>query len=302
MTGASLMSNAKNLTPHKWTVMVYMAGDRFLDNNGFADLKEMKNIGSTSEVALLAQFNRGMPRRRTKRYVLRRDNRDGTLADDVVEDLGETRGADPEALVRFIHWGVTNFQAQRYLLVLWGHGNGADDENIAGQASHASYSNPDEPTTHANAQARLRVTKGLRSKPARGIAIGHVAALETDAVDFLDAGKFKQALDTAKKIIGHEVDVLGMDACLMSGAEVCYQLRGSARYTVAPEGVAPLDGWPYDKILRELVAQPAMEPARLACLIAEKYLASYADYEDVCVTQAVCDLSKSAKLARTVDR
>ena len=47
MTGASLMSNAKNLTPHKWTVMVYMAGDRFLDNNGFADLKEMKNIGST---------------------------------------------------------------------------------------------------------------------------------------------------------------------------------------------------------------------------------------------------------------
>jgi hypothetical protein len=34
--------------------MVYMAGDTFLDNNGFADLKEMKEAGSTKEVAIVA--------------------------------------------------------------------------------------------------------------------------------------------------------------------------------------------------------------------------------------------------------
>ena len=44
-----------------------------------------------------------------------------------------------------------------------------------------------------------------------------------------------------------------------------------------------------------------MEPERLACLVAEKYLASYADYEDVSVTQAVCDLGKCDALARSVD-
>jgi len=36
--------------------MVYVAGYKYLDNNGFADLKEMKEAGSSEEVALVAQF------------------------------------------------------------------------------------------------------------------------------------------------------------------------------------------------------------------------------------------------------
>jgi hypothetical protein len=40
--------------------MVYMAGDSCLDSNGFADLKEMKKAGSTREVAIIAQFSRGI--------------------------------------------------------------------------------------------------------------------------------------------------------------------------------------------------------------------------------------------------
>ncbi|HEX6623625.1 MAG TPA: hypothetical protein VF064_07920 [Pyrinomonadaceae bacterium] len=52
----------RGLTERQWTVMVYMAGDKYLDNNGFADLKEMKEAGSTAEVAVLAQFSRGVTR------------------------------------------------------------------------------------------------------------------------------------------------------------------------------------------------------------------------------------------------
>ncbi|HEX7176187.1 MAG TPA: clostripain-related cysteine peptidase [Pyrinomonadaceae bacterium] len=269
----------------QWTVMVYMAGDKHLDNNGFADLKEMKEAGSTAEVALIAQFSRGVKHRPTKRYYLRKDGRDGALAGDVVEDLGETDTADPRSLEAFVRWGVENYPARRYMLVMWGHGNGADDENVPNAASHPHRPDADEGC----------------GQPTRGIGISHAAVLDSDTVDFLDTRKFKQALDAAREIIGREVDVLGMDACLMSGAEVCYQVRGGARFTVAPEGVAPLDGWPYNRILGELVARPEMEPERLACLVAEKYLASYADYEDVSVTQAVCDLGKCDALARSVD-
>ncbi|MGI9068279.1 MAG: hypothetical protein ACR2HX_17980 [Pyrinomonadaceae bacterium] len=32
----------EGLSERQWTVMVYMAGDRYLDNNGFADLKELR--------------------------------------------------------------------------------------------------------------------------------------------------------------------------------------------------------------------------------------------------------------------
>jgi hypothetical protein len=110
--------------------MVYMVGDAGLDYNGFTDLKEMKQAGSTEQVAVLAQFCRGIKNRPTKRYYLTRDSRDGKLAHDVIEDLGETKPASPEALAGFFNWGIEHFPARHYMAVLWGHGNGANDETL----------------------------------------------------------------------------------------------------------------------------------------------------------------------------
>lgn len=52
-----------------WTVMVYMVGDAGLDYNGFTDLKEMKRVGSTEDVTVLAQYCRGVKGRPTKRVL-----------------------------------------------------------------------------------------------------------------------------------------------------------------------------------------------------------------------------------------
>ena len=97
-----------------WTVMVYMVGDTGLDYHGFTDLKEMKRAGSTNEVALLAQFCRGVKNRPTKRYYLTRDSRDGSLAADVIENLGETNPASPQTLADFFCWGMEKFPARHY--------------------------------------------------------------------------------------------------------------------------------------------------------------------------------------------
>jgi hypothetical protein len=276
--------------------MVYMIGDQSLNNSGFADLKEMKKIGSTSEVAIIAQFSRGVKNRPTKRYHFRKNNRNSPLSADVVEDLGMTNSADPKALEDFIRWGGEKFPARHYLLVMWGHGNGADDENVPNASNNPllleeGVSNPD-----VKRRAAPRAT-------ARSIGITQSDSIfDGVAVDFLDTCKFKKALQSAKEVLGREIDILGMDSCLMSGAEICYQARNSARLTVAPEWVGPADGWPYDKILDELVKKPTMRPIDLARNIMGEYLASYADYEDISVTQAICDLSKSDMLARAVDR
>src|SRR5262249_587029 len=130
--------------------MTYMSGDSTnLDNNGFADLKEMKRAGSTNEVNLLAQFSRGVRNRPTKRYYLTKDEGDGTLGNDVVENLGNTNSADPKALEDFIRWSIENFPAENYMLIIWGHANGIDDENIPnainaelGQGNHTSGFEP----------------------------------------------------------------------------------------------------------------------------------------------------------------
>ena len=283
-----------------WTVMAYMVGDYTnLDNNGFADLKEMKKAGSSPEVALLAQFSRGVKNRPTKRYHLTKGGRDGALARDVVAELGRVETSSPDALADFIAWGVENFPARHYMLIMWGHGNGADDETLP--ASSRPLHHPDDSMSARATQTRPSLQLATRDRDgSRGIALGY-AVVESQTVDFLDSCRFKKALATARERVGRKIDILGMDACLMSGIEVCYQVRDSVRYTVAPEGFGPLDGWPYDKILSELVRKPSLEPEQLARVIVKKYLASYADYEDVCVTQSICDLEGSLSLVSAVD-
>jgi hypothetical protein len=271
-------------TERHWTVMVYMVGDfSNLDNNGFADLKEMKKAGSSPELAVLAQFSRGVKNRPTKRYCLTRDERDGALARDVVAELGRIHASSPDALADFIGWGVENFPARHYMLIMWGHGNGADDERLP-DSSHTMYHTHDP----------------LPALESRGIALGF-SVVESQTVDFLDSRRFKKALAAVTERMGRKIDILGMDACLMSGIEVCYQVRDSVRFTVAPEGFGPLDGWPYDKILNELVRNPRLEPEQLARVIVKEYVASYADYEDVCVTQSICNLDECASLVSAVD-
>jgi len=110
-----------------WTVMVYLAGDNNLDGAGVADLREMKKVGSSASVNVIAQFDRGGSRGTTKRFYLRK----GTdLPKDAVQDLGETDTGDPRVLCDFFRWGVKHYPARHYLLVIWNHGAGWDDSNL----------------------------------------------------------------------------------------------------------------------------------------------------------------------------
>ena len=107
-------------TPRLWTWMVYMAGDNNLEHYGGQDLAEMKAVGSTPEVAIVAQFDRQSPGD-TQRYYLRRGT---ALEEDVVpgQNLGETNTGDPRDLAKFIHWAIGAYPAERYALIIWNHG------------------------------------------------------------------------------------------------------------------------------------------------------------------------------------
>ena len=59
-------------TKRNWTIMVYLAGDNNLDGAGVVDLKEMKTVGTTDQVAVLAQFDRAGAKGATIRYCLRK--------------------------------------------------------------------------------------------------------------------------------------------------------------------------------------------------------------------------------------
>ncbi len=76
-----------------------------------------------------------------------------------------------------------------------------------------------------------------------------------------------------------KIDILGMDSCLMSTAEVYYQVRESVRFLVAAEGFEPNTGWPYAEMLKKLMSRPAeYQPIDMASNIVKEYISFYKEY------------------------
>jgi hypothetical protein len=285
------MSN--NVKSKSWTLMVYMAGDNNLDPEGVQDLKEMKKVGSSDKLNIIAQFDRAAGHV-ARRYYLKKG---GIVTGDAVESLGMVNTGDPKALYDFIQWGINNYPADHYLLVLWNHGQGWDDTDIYADERHRALRRP------AGGRARhalfhTPVRRAMES--AKDNQIARAILLDDNAKDFLDNQEMKKVLADTAKLLKRKIDILGMDACLMSMAEVGYQIRGSADFTVGSEQTEPGAGWPYNTILKELAKEPAMTPRDLSALIVDKYLSSYTNADQV--TYSACDLSKAGTLAATVTK
>jgi hypothetical protein len=290
-TGAKAKTKPAAGNVKQWTVMVYMAGDNSLDPEGVQDLKEMKQVGSTDQVNVIAEFDRAAGHAAWRYYV----RKGGVVTGDAVASLGEVNTGDPKFLMDFIHWGIKNYPAQHYLLVLWNHGQGWDDTDIyaderyrglrrlaSGLIRHALFRTP----------VRAALNKARTDKEARAIL------LDDNAKDFLDNQEMKKVLADTAKLLKRRLDILGMDACLMSMAEVGYQMRDSAAYTVGSEQTEPGEGWPYSTILGALTKNPAMTPKDVSEMIVQKYLDSYGNSDGV--TYSACDLSMAGELASAV--
>ena len=302
----------------QWTVMVYLAGDNNLDSAGVADLGEMKKVGSNEDINVVAQFDRRGNDIGTARYYLRAGT---TLKADMIgASLGETDDGDPKALDSFIRWAMKSYPAKRYLIVLWNHGNGWDDTDVyAGDRSRFTLARRGRvllrPRQRALAEVPLVDASRMLARPMRrafflstakkalvqGSASGpkmHGILYDDNAKDFLDNVEMKDVFAGISKSLRRKIDIVGMDACLMSMGEVAYQIRDSAAYLVGSEQTEPGEGWPYDAVLSALAKTPAMAPADFAKTIVRKYLASYS--ANAGVTQAACDLSRGPQLYAAV--
>ena len=67
----------------------------------------------------------------------------------------------------------------------------------------------------------------------------------------LSMRELQKVFEKVKEELKIKIDILGMDVCLMSMIEVCYELNGLVEYLVSSESYSPTAGWPYRQILRE---------------------------------------------------
>jgi hypothetical protein len=282
----------------KWTFMVYMAGDNNLSDAGDQDLKEMREVGSTGDVNIIVQFDNAGNRGTQRFRVLREGN-------DLLESIQETDSGDPNVLLDFVKWAKGKFPADRYALVLWNHGGGwepSEVDKIAEKVKSLGYNNRDtirgaeSPLHRVFFRPTLEKILSLDSPQQRAICeddgSGH-------SLDTLELGK---VLEKIKDVLGKNLDMLGMDACLMCNLEVAYQVQPYVNYIVGSEESEPGEGWPYKEIVSSLIDDPEQGAADFASHIVDAYINSYIEMgsEDD-VTQSAFNLANIGSLDAALD-
>ncbi len=318
----------------RWLILAYMAADNDLEGELLADLAEMERVGSTPGVVeILAQVDRSPGHdaskgnwRGTRRYHVRRGEDPRRIQSRLLADLGPTNTGDPRVLESFIRFGVERYPAERTALIISNHGSGfhVPPEMLSrdgGKGARAGALGGREPTAGGAQAEQARKSKGkgrsdwspgdrgrrrrplfhtthhlLLDRPpaSRGIAY------DDGAGDCLDNQELKRVLATAHRLLGRKVDVIGMDACLMTMIEVAYQLRDHAEVLVGSEELEPGPGWPHADILGDLTKNPTMTAAELGTTIVHRYAESYRHAaEDA--TQTAIALGQLGELVEAVD-
>ena len=237
----------------EWTVMVYLAADNNLESAGINDINGMEMVGSTTDVNIVVQVDRipysvlaannegyaddisNSNWTTTQRYYITQDFDPVQINSLLISDLGELNMGDPQTLIDFASWAMTNYPAKKYLLVIWNHGGGFRSVNLA-----------------------------------KDIAWDY-----TSGRDRITMPELEYVLSMISAQMGKKVDIVGMDACFMAMTEVAYQIKDHTDILVSSEEAIPFDGWPYDTILSQLVSNPLMSSEELAIDIVDKYIYSY---------------------------
>lgn len=169
-----------------------------------------------------------------------------------VKDMGELDMGDYKLLVQYVKDMMVQYPAKHYALIIWNHG--------------AGWKNKDN------------VMKGISYDDSTG--------------NHISTNQMVLAFSEIKQALGRNLDILGMDACLMQMVEVAYAVKGNVDYVVASEETEPGAGYPYDGILATLKKNST--PAEFCKSWVAAYAASYngGSQGTSASTQSALDMSK----------
>ena len=240
----------------EWTIMLYMAGDNNLTDDSIRALTMLKRVGTADRIHVVAQIDPRDPRMPSRRLDINRLHKSNAaarglaqagreasvLAEDSLSNLagGRVRLRDEPAQPR-----QTDFETDT-----------ADPETLFDFISWTKDNRPGKRYMLVLCGHSAGVEEGFLLKddnPPRAMSFDDLVMV----------------LRAVQERLGIRLDILGMDACLMNMAEICYQLkkglhgdgagRGEAaaplaEFVVGSQGFVPNPGWPYAQIVERLNA------------------------------------------------
>ena len=306
----------------EWTVMVYLAGDNNLTTECMFALTEMKGAAlDGKDFNVVAQFDPSDPYLPSHRYKI--DPANKTIYEDIFDCARYYKNKDE---VRFkkesLNANALAAQRQEALEKLRKAGL-KELQKASLTSTRVSNVTTDDTDTGSPITLYNFISYCLQRYPARHYMVvlsGHAGGTERDyllkdesSARSLTFNELKQVFRQIKRDRGGKlIDIIGMDNCLMSMAEICYELREVAQIVVGCESFSPISGWPYRQILERLSKEfvnpklPAGKSVTVeaARAIVDEYVSFYSSYwmAGLSVTQSALNVTKVEELQRHINR
>ena len=335
MAGTSIAEKNEGKEHKKnWSIMVFLAGGKDISEEARESMLRMKQVGSTDNIHVVAQFDSGGEGTSTKRYYLSPFDdalwietlltqasaevsatgssaagkyycqllREALLPKDLSGDLRARLGAklQLETMIELLKYSTGQFKR----LVL----NCVLDRDIC-PGSEGSLGN----TNAGDPKVLVEFVRWAKNKYYAdhhmvifwGHGNGLSVAWDYPASPFLDPKEglaLSGVSEELKKMRGngYKVDIAGFNSCSLGTIEVYHQLKGLVRYGIASEGFTPKTSWPYDKILKaldeELKKQKKQKPKDQAADVDPK------DFASIIVDKYISYYKASVKTAEEIQK
>ncbi len=304
--------------PAEWTILSFLSADNDLEKNALFDINEMEAAGPGPNVNIVIQldrpqfgYNDGVNNwGEAVRIKIRKDNDPVKITSPVVMKLGtNVNSGEAKTLSDFIEWGVKNYPAKRYMLVLWSHGSGWKTipydqisraaeagakrgvknirnkylSGLAGKPEYYFNSLTDNKNSSFLRTLPAAQTGGKKIKTGRGF-INFDDEDWTRSISYDDTSRSAIQLNELSAAIKRGAanaglaggfDIIWFDACLMDMIEVAFELEGAAKYMVASEEVTPDFGWNHIKMVNAFNKYFNIPTREMAKMIVNKYVESY---------------------------
>ncbi len=246
---------------------MYIAADNSLYDAALESLRQVVEASGLGDVQIMVQFD-GPTADLASRFLCA----NGGKRQIWQAPAGYTADR-AERLEDFFDCAVDTFKGEmRVLVILWGHGAGVDQAYVFQEAGPAatSYEGAPESAAGSNGESRALAPKPAPRFRAAAILNGGDANVNVSNI------ALGRILNRFAGKLGHKIDVLGLDACLMGMAEICHELRESVSLMVSSDEEIPQASWPYQAIVGDLETHPGMDRNTLSTLIVSRYVEAYA--------------------------
>jgi len=245
----------------EWTLLLYFVPDEKIEDNLVGNINSIAKVGSGDNLNILVYFDYASNKPSTLYYV----NRGGVK---VIKEMGKTNTGSPQVFYDFLKFGMTNYPANRYAVIVNSHGSGW--ESFYGAGSVSSSAQDDSQVVINAAVAPINWEGVDLSDAARSIAY------DSDSSDCLTLKELKKAMGMASKNFngGRKIDIFVADACLFAMIEAAYELRDAVNIVMGSESTIPGNGLDYKTIAAAVSSKPGITNVDLAKTIASSFTAA----------------------------